>query len=142
MLNLKQSFRNNADNWGVALSFLCALHCIALPFMALVFPLFAHYLDNNYIHIILFIVLIPISFIAFVKQKKHHQKLTPTVLASIGLTCLLIGIILGQQSAHHHHHHHQLSGEEAFSAIGSVMLVIAHLLNLKHLRNCRKCNHH
>ncbi len=139
MLKLKLYSNSSADNWGVVLSILCALHCLTLPFMALASPFLKHYLDSNLVHVALFVALLPISFVAFIKQKKHHQKLTPTVLASIGLFFLLIGIVSGYESGNHNHDSYIA---EVFSAVGSVLLITAHLLNLKHLRNCRKCSHH
>ena len=141
LLKLKLFSRSSADNWGVILSAVCALHCLMIPFIALASPILGHYLQNMAVHLLIFIILLPISFVAFVKQKKHHQKITPTILASIGLTFLALGIFL-EIDHEHINQGYEIYFEEVLSIIGSFMLISAHLLNIKHLRNCRKCNHH
>jgi len=126
------------DSWGIVLSIFCAVHCLALPILALASPISAHFLEDVNIHLILFLILMPISFIAFIKHRKSHEKLSPLVLASFGMSFLLMGILYPGG----HNHDKLYSFAELLSVVGSILLIIAHGLNLKHLENCGKCSHH
>ena len=127
-----------ADTWGIAISFACAIHCLTLPFVAVVSPLLSKFISSPFIHIGLFVTLLPISFIAFIRQKRKHQKSSPSILAGIGLMLLFIGLSF---SLEHGHDNLDFHLEDFISILGSLLLITAHILNIKHLKNCRQCCH-
>lgn len=111
----------------VFLSFLCAVHCVATPFLVLFLPMAATFFEQyhwlEYI-IVLSVFLLGTSSILH-GYKEHHQNKIPAyiffggliLLASASVTKLIFGL--------HNETHHFLS------AIGGIACGIGQFYNLK-----------
>lgn len=121
---MNDSTERNADMIGVALSILCAAHCVVTSFFIMSLPILArYYISNPYIHISLAILIIPIGLIAFVKGFRHHRR---ALVLTLGISGVLIVGLTPQLT-----HFFKLNLNEPWLLIvGSLILVLAHLLNL------------
>ncbi len=107
------------DMIGFTGSFLCAIHCLALPLLVS-FGLLGH------LHLhetptwewLLFFVLLTVAITSLLSSYRNsHRNLLPVVMGLAGLLLILIGEI------NHQHVSHFLSG------IGGLLLAGAHFIN-------------
>lgn len=106
----------NWYNLGISLSFLCAIHCLAMPFIIAGLAIAGATLPNH--DILEYILLVPAVFIGsglLWKDYKKHSNNLPLVLFGIG--ALGIGVSLLT-------HWHWLS------AVGAILFAFAQLANL------------
>ena len=113
------------DATGIILSSLCFLHCLAVPFIA---TGALAWVASEVIHIGLTIVLAGVVLlVALPSYKQHRHAVVPTLLLS-GLALLIVAVItegvLGE------------SAETSLTALGSVVLLLGHVLNLRFRRTC------
>jgi hypothetical protein len=113
--------RFRLDRLGVALSALCAVHCVAVLVLVAVLGVGGGFLLNPEIHHIGLALAMVIAAVAIGGGALKHRKATPFVLAMSGLT------FMGGALAVPH------GVEESVLTIIGVSLVIgAHILNLRH----------
>ena len=113
------------DATGIILSSLCFLHCLAVPFIA---TGALAWVASEAIHIGLTIILAGVVLlVAFPSYKQHRHAVVPTLLVS-GLALLIVAVltedVLGE------------SAETGLTALGSVVLLLGHVLNLRFRRTC------
>ena len=113
------------DATGIFLSSLCFLHCLAVPFIA---TSALAWVASEAIHIGLTIVLAGVVLlVALPSYKQHRRAVVPTLLVS-GLALLIVAVltedVLGE------------SAETSLTALGSVILLLGHVLNLRFRRAC------
>ncbi|MBX3256554.1 MAG: MerC domain-containing protein [Chitinophagaceae bacterium] len=120
-------FRINYDALGITASLACAIHCAILPLMLTSLPVFGINLIHNYFfeYFMIFLAFAIGIYALYHGYKKHHHKLFPVILFSLGISCLLLKELF--HSVH------------LWLLIPAVLLIIsAHYLNY---RLCRKANH-
>lgn len=114
------------DRWGMGLSTLCAIHCLMGSLFVFFMPAFATFTDSFVIHVVLFFLIVPVAFIALHKSWRSHRQILPIVLASIGVSFLLLDLLSELDV---------LVGLKpmavALSLIGSSFLFLAHLRNFR-----------
>ena len=113
------------DATGIIFSSLCFLHCLAVPFIA---TGALAWVASEVIHIGLTIVLAGVVLlVALPSYKQHRHAVVPTLLLS-GLALLIVAVltegVLGE------------SAETSLTALGSVVLLLGHVLNLRFRRSC------
>lgn len=119
------------DKLGISVSFICLLHCILLPFVAMLTPALQSYFgDHDHTHIVMAIIIWPTALLAFVPAYKHHRKKWIPALAILGLLLITSSLFI------HDHNQKQAYMELALSIIGSLILVYAHYQNYI----CNKCH--
>jgi hypothetical protein len=121
------------DRIGMGLSILCAVHCLATPLVILSLPILArYYLVHPLFHFLLAGVIIPVGLIAFVAGLRHHRNWWVLVLGIPGLV-LVTGVpyLVHVQNFN--------LNEPLMMVLGSLSLVMAHLLNR---RSCLSCDIH
>ena len=111
---------------GIALSILCAIHCMLLPVLILA----ASFIGTSFLNNPLFeIALLPVAFVfaAYILRKDYqiHANNRPWVLLAIALPLLIVGLIF---------HSH------LFIGTGATCMAIAQFLNWRLHRE--HCNHH
>jgi O-antigen/teichoic acid export membrane protein len=132
--------RNNfiglhADFVGFSASLLCAVHCIALPFLLSFTPLMGlRFLENPLIEAsIILLTFIVASYAIAHGYRRHHKKPTALLIVAAGFLSIIIGHVL-----------HTAWAEIIFSAIGGTVIATAHVVNWMHIRQtatkCR-CGH-
>ena len=121
--------RKYMDTAAVVLSGVCMLHCLALPIALTILPIVnVTLLDESTFHLIMMVVILPISVIALtIGCRQHKDKLTLT-LGSVGLLILTLTAIFG-------HNLLGLTGERIVTSIGGLILAAAHIQNYLCCRN-------
>lgn len=112
-----------SDKLGGFLAVLCAIHCAALPVLASIGSLFAHGVLD---------VIFLISAIILTSYSTYSGRKTNTLPWSI-LLMFGLGILLLVLSLIFHLH--------SVSAIGGIVLAIAHYLNFKNKKCSNQCQH-
>jgi drug/metabolite transporter (DMT)-like permease len=112
-----------ADKTAISLSFVCALHCLALPLLLLALPTFsALNLMGEALHLWLLIVVVPTSFVALALGCKKHNNLNVLLVSSIGLMVMIAAALAG----------HDLLGEtieKTMTLAGAIFIAIGHYFN-------------
>ncbi len=113
--------RNRLDRFGVLLSGLCALHCIAGLLLVAGLGLGGELLFAPEIHRVGLALAIVVGGIALVLGVVRHGDPRPLQIGAAGLGLMIVALVVGHGSA------------EAFLTIGGVTLLAwAHLRNLRH----------
>ena len=122
------------DAAAIVLSGVCMLHCLALPIALTILPIVnVTLLDETTFHLIMMVVILPISLIALtIGCRQHKDKLT-LILGSVGLGILTITAIFGHDLL-------GLSGERIVTSTGGLILAAAHIQNYLCCRNDH-CEH-
>ena len=128
----------NFDRMGFSLSFICAIHCLALPIFLPLVPVLAgsFVASENLEWFIICITLLIATPTLFRGYLRHRKVLIPA--------CFLLGLLflVLRPSAFEHSHDHMHS-EDAFhfilAALGGFSLAVGHWLNLKFCRICPAC---
>jgi hypothetical protein len=115
------------DILGAWLSILCVLHC-TLPILLLSFGAsfgmgqLLESFHNDWLHLILILPIVAILAISIPKAYLSHRNPLPAYLAVIGVVTLIAGVVAG----------HGI--ETIFTVIGSAMVISAHFINRKNLK--------
>ena len=155
-MNIAQAKKQFSDKLSICLSLCCILHCIALPVIILIIPSIASlWINNEKVHVILVLFAVPISLFAMAKSLRVHHNYKCISLAVIGLSLLVVAIFMhninfGSENSHiaheeatHHeedeHGHHEHGGigetlETVFTVLGGLILLCAHYLNIRSIR--------
>ena len=125
------------DKTGAAASWICAVHCLATPFVVSFLPLlgisFLAQEGVEYIFIGFSIILAAITLLpAYFKQ---HRKIRTLLLFVAGIGFIIFADILFEES---------LSGKIIFVLLGACLITSSHFLNRRLCFECRKCaeTHH
>ena len=124
-----------SDKTAIGLSLLCTLHCLALPFVLVLFPsMAALQLDNEAYHFWMIIAVIPISMYALTLGCKQHKRKYLLVVGSVGLMFLLMAVFLPEPLIGEW-------GEKSLTLIGASIIAVGHYINyrlcqLKHTCTC------
>ncbi|MEN3160201.1 MerC domain-containing protein [Alkalimonas sp. NCh-2] len=121
--------RNVLDKAGIALTSLCAVHCIVLPVLLPVLPLLgASFLaDESFERAVLLLTMV-LGFIAlFSGFHRYHRKLYPFYSLFLG------GFIYWHKDIFGHH------WEPAVLTIGAAFVVLAHVMNMRLCQRCSGC---
>jgi len=142
------------DFTGGFASLLCALHCLALPFILAFLPAWGLAFVGSHtfgMYMLAFTAIVGLA--AIVQGMREHKSCIPMVKFGIGLILLVVGevvlhnmvceqpIKLGHRTVMAHvkgHPYHSF-----VSAFGGFMVMIAHILNRYMCkRNCKTCCEH
>ena len=114
------------ERGAVGASFVCLLHCLALPFLlAPLPPLASMFPISETFHIWIIGFAVPTSAIALFGGRARHGTLMPLIAGAVGLALLAIGaLVLGETA-----------WETPVTVCGSFTLAFAHLRNwrLRHV---------
>lgn len=119
------------DITGVCLSVLCAIHCTLGPLLILFVPALGGIFANESFHLGLFLAIVPVAGFTFLRCYKKHKSKGTLALAFFAILLLFSGLIAGQYS---HSCCHENSWEHVLTLAGSVSIVVAHVLNIRHCR--------
>lgn len=123
----------NRNNWldklGVTATSLCALHCIFLPVLLPILPLLGLSVvaEEAFEHLVLAASMV-VGFIAiFSGFHRYHRKLYPFYSLALGGFVYANKGILGE------------TYEPLIVTIGAVLIIFAHILNIRLCRSCQSC---
>ena len=119
----------NSDKLAMALSFVCALHCLFVPsFFILSSGFLAISLNNLLVHQLLLIFVVPVSLYALISGYRNH-KITWVLLSGVsGLILLFLAVFLGPNILGEFY-------EKALTLMGSTIVAFSHF---KNYQVCRK----
>jgi len=120
------------DKTGATVSWVCAVHCLAMPFIISFLPLlgisFLAHEGIEYIIIGFSIVIALVSLLpAYFRQ---HRKIRTLLLFISGICFFIFADILFEES---------LTGKITFVLIGASLVTSAHFINRRLCRNCQNC---
>ncbi len=119
------------DRAAIALSVLCLIHCLLLPFIIVAFPLsLANIFKGEALHGWLLLAIIPTSLAALILGCRKHKSKNIYLLCGLGISFLIGGFLFG----------HDLlgeAGEKIMTVIGGVIIAIGHFYNFS---LCNKAN--
>lgn len=111
------------DVAGLALSFACLLHCLALPLGVIAAPALARWLGETEtaVHWGLFVLAAGISGAALYSGFRRHGAMLVLVVGAVGLAVMAVAAA----------HWFGTSLEAALTLIGASILALAHVVNLR-----------
>jgi hypothetical protein len=116
-----------ADLTGIALSFTCLLHCLALPLLLLLAPALSRWIAlPEGIHAAILLLALPAAAVAMRDGWRQHRRIVPAMLAAAGLVLLALGL-----SAHEGwiEAANSEAADRLLTSIGALTLAAAHLVN-------------
>ena len=120
------------DRIGISVSGICMVHCMLMPVVLAAVPLWSMAETlHGWLHPVLFIMLVPISFMALVSTRGKPQAKSVQAFLGAGLFVIALAPLLG----------HEEGGavvETALTLLGSGLLISGHWRNG---RICRRCVH-
>ena len=113
---------STADRFAIGSSFACLAHCLLLPLAIAFVPALGRVAGaTEGLHLLIFIVAVPISALAMIAGYWRHGLLVPAAMAGVGLLLLGVGAVGSLR----------LAMELSVTVAGSLLLAIAHFANLR-----------
>ena len=123
------------DRFSIGFSTLCLLHCLAVPVLVSVVPVFATFaLADERFHLALVALVVPTSVIALCLGCRLHKSRRILICGFAGVLVLVVAAILGGQ-------HLSEIGETVLTVLGASVVALAHWFNFRACRAC-DCEHH
>lgn len=117
--------RARLDRVGMTLSCLCAVHCVATLVIVAGLGLGGGFLLNPAIHRIGLALAIVIAAIAIGAGARRHGRRETVLLAGVGLSLMATGLFVPHGVV-----------EAALTIPGVCVVLLAHVLNVRHLHRC------
>lgn len=113
-----------ADRLGALASFLCAIHCAALPFVLAALPLLGlEFLADHRFERAFVVFACALALLTLFGGYRRHRRPMPLLLAFPGLLLLLLGVTIAEQ--------YPIALHSALVTCGGVLLASAHFVNLR-----------
>jgi len=129
-----QTLKSNGflDKTGATISWVCAVHCLAMPFVISFLPLLGiAFLAHEGIEYIIIGISIVIALVSLLPAYfKQHRKIRTLLLYVSGICFVIFADILFEES---------LSAKIIFVLIGASLVSSAHFINRRLCRNCKNC---
>lgn len=111
------------DQVAVALSGICLLHCLLLPFAVAVLPFLGQFSDDH-LHVEMLVVVVPVSVIALYLGFRRHGHVGIVALGLVGLSLLAVGGTIA-------HALYGLLADRTLTVAGSLILAVTHYRNFR-----------
>ncbi len=129
-----QTFNSNGllDKTGATFSWLCAMHCLAMPFLISFLPLLGvSFLAHEGIEYIIVGISIVIALVTLLPAYfKQHRKIRTLLLFVSGICFVVFADLLFEES---------IFGKIIFVSVGAMFITTAHFINRRLCRNCQNC---
>jgi hypothetical protein len=113
-----------ADRIGAAASFLCAIHCAALPFVLALLPLLGlTFLADHAFERGFAMFASALALVSLARGYRRHRQPLPLSLALPGLSLLLIGVTFAES--------YSIGLHSTLVACGGLLVASAHFINLR-----------
>jgi len=117
------------DGTAVALSGLCLVHCLALPFIVAGLPFLSGF-SEGHLHAQMLIVVLPLSVVALGIGFRRHHNLRVITAGTAGMLLLTIGGTVA-------HDQFGILADRLLTVAGAITLATAHFYNSVFTRRCR-----
>lgn len=125
-MNAESERLSRLDRWGMMISSVCLVHCLAFPLLTALLPFFAVALPGDeWLHPLLLGLALPVTGFALLRGYWRHRLVRPLLLGMAGLA-LIAGALFA---------HGELA-EAALTVTGGLLVVGAHWLNWRGHRAC------
>ena len=115
----------NADKASITLSMACMIHCLLMPsFLILTSGFFALSIDNELIHRVFLIIVLPVSLYALITGYRNHRILSYFYIGTLGLWILIFAVFFGEGVLGE-------LAEKSLTLLGSITVAFAHYKNYK-----------
>ena len=122
------------DRSAIGLSFLCVLHCLAVPLTLILVPSFAALpIADERVHLLLVLLVLPTSTVALTLGCRRHGLKHILAWGLTGISILVLAAGLGEGFLGEY-------GEKILTVVGSVLVAVGHILNFKCCRSA-SCDH-
>ena len=86
-----------ADKLSISLSLACMIHCLLMPsFLILTSGFLALSIDNELIHKVFLIIVLPVSLYALITGYNNHKILSYLYIGILGLWLLFFAVFFGE----------------------------------------------
>ena len=114
-----------ADKLSITLSLACMIHCLLMPsFLILTSGFLALSIDNELIHRVFLIIVLPVSLYALITGYQNHKILSYLYLGISGLWLLFFAVFFGEGVFGEF-------AEKSLTLIGSIIVAYSHYKNYK-----------
>ena len=111
------------DRSAIGLSFLCVLHCLAVPLTLILVPSFAALpIADERVHLLLVLLVLPTSTVALTMGCRQHGLKHILAWGLTGIAILVLAAGLGEGFLGEY-------GEKILTVVGSVLVAVGHILN-------------
>ena len=114
-----------ADKLSISLSLACMIHCLLMPsFLILTSGFLALSIDNELIHKVFLIIVLPVSLYALIAGYNNHKILSYLYIGILGLWLLFFAVFFGEG----------VFGEfteKTLTLLGSLIVASSHYKNYK-----------
>ncbi|WP_430390941.1 MerC domain-containing protein [Dyella sp. 20L07] len=120
----KKRWWSLADRVGATASFLCAIHCAALPFVLAILPLLGlgfladHRFERGFV-----MFACALALVSLISGYRHHHRGLPLFLALPGLTLLITGVTFAEG--------YSIALHSVLVTCGGFLVAAAHFVNLR-----------
>ena len=121
------------DDLGIFASLVCLVHCLALPAIMSILPIFMIQLSTSIFHVAMLALIIPTTFYAIWQGSKRHSNRAPIIFAVIGIAFLACEVAL---------HELRLSDSHLLAPVGGAFLITCHIFNIRACKKSLHCGHH
>ena len=129
----EEAHHSGADTFGIWVSALCVVHCIATPIFISTSAVVAHFLPaEESVHRTLAAVVAAVGGIALIRGFRIHGRKRILVLMAAGLACIFFGAWFGDRLPSH-------TFEVGVTIIGSALMIGAHRMNHTFCSDCSHC---
>lgn len=132
--NTKPDAPNSEWDWfGISLSGLCIIHCLAIPAILLFFPIWGKEFipSEDKTHAFLLAFILGIAGLAFFSGYRVHGQKKPILWMAAGVSLITYATFFAHQQLGH-------MWEPVVAVLGSLALIRAHILN----HRCKTCEVH
>ena len=121
--------QSKADKLSITLSLACMIHCLIMPsFLVLSSGLLAIAIDNEFIHKIFLILVIPISLYALISGYNNHKMSSYLYMGILGLWLLIFAVFFGEVVFGEF-------AEKSLTLFGSLIVATSHYKNYQICRS-------
>ena len=118
-----------ADKLSITLSMACMIHCLLMPsFLILTSSFLALTIDNELIHKVFLILVIPISLYALISGFQNHKITSYLYMGISGLWLLIFAVFFGEGVFGE-------LAEQVLTFLGSIIVAYSHYQNFQMCRN-------
>ena len=117
-----------ADKLSISLSLACMIHCLLVPsFLILTSGFLTLSIDNEFIHKVFLIIVLPVSLYALISGYKNHKISSYLYLGISGLWFLIFAVFFGEGALGEF-------AEKSLTLIGSIVVAYSHYKNYQACR--------
>lgn len=82
------------DRLGIAASLACAVHCLTTPFLLLLLPIAGTIWAHPLVHWVLAALVLPLALVVVYRGYRHHRRHSAMVAAVLGTAFIIAGLLL------------------------------------------------